>query len=34
VPDVEGAAAVLVSDEPEGGSRAPTGEVVITAPLA
>ncbi len=34
VPDVGDAQAVLVSDEPVGGSSAPTGEVVITAPLA
>ncbi len=33
VPDVEDAQAVLVSDEPVGGSSAPTGDVVITAPL-
>jgi len=34
VPDVSGAQAVLVSDEPPGGSTAPTGSVVITAPLS
>jgi len=33
VPDVSGAQAVLVSDEPPGGSSTPTGSVVITAPL-
>jgi anti-sigma-K factor RskA len=32
--DVEGAEAVLVTDEPRGGSRAPTRRPLLTAPLA